>query len=113
MNDDFIGYAGSFFIGINLIPQIIHIYLKKNADSISVTANILNISASILMIDYAILINKNPILASNMLVLLSSIIILFLKWKYNKVTSLNKVQCETEANLSLYTSTANGTNVEC
>ena len=49
---EYIGYAGAFFISINLIPQIVHIYKNKNADSISTTSIILGIISSVLMLTY-------------------------------------------------------------
>ena len=41
-NYDYIGYFCSFFISINLIPQIYHIYKIKNVKSISIISYILN-----------------------------------------------------------------------
>jgi MtN3 and saliva related transmembrane protein len=80
INDyEYIGYAGAFFISINLIPQIIHIYKNKNADSISVTSIVLGIISSIIMFSYGILINKIPIIISNGMVFLFYLIILFFK----------------------------------
>ena len=55
---EYIGYAGAFFISINLIPQILHIYKNKNADSISVTSIVLGIISSILMLTYGFFIFK-------------------------------------------------------
>ena len=83
MNNEYIGYAGSFFISINLIPQIYHIYKNKNADSISIISIALGIISSIIMFSYGILINKNPIIISNGMVFLFYLIILFLKYSYS------------------------------
>jgi MtN3 and saliva related transmembrane protein len=85
MNNDYeyVGYAGAFFISISLIPQIIHIYKNKNADSISVTCIALGIISSIIMFSYGILINKFPIIISNGMVFLFYLIILFLKYFYS------------------------------
>jgi uncharacterized protein with PQ loop repeat len=91
MNNDYeyIGYAGAFFISINLIPQIIHIYKNKNADSISVTSIILGIISSILMLIYGIFIFKIPIIISNCIIFLFYCIILFFKYLYSFSTVNN------------------------
>ena len=65
MNNDYVGYCGSFLISINLIPQIYHIYKIKNVKSISIISYFLNIFSAILMIAYGVLINKFPIIISN------------------------------------------------
>jgi MtN3 and saliva related transmembrane protein len=84
INDyEYIGYAGAFFISINLIPQIIHIYKNKNADSISVTSIVLGIISSILMLIYGFFIFKIPIIISNGAIFLFYCIILFLKYLYS------------------------------
>jgi len=70
LNDyEYIGYAGAFFISISLIPQIIHIYKNKNAESISGLSIILGIISSILMFSYGVFILKIPIIISNGVVL--------------------------------------------
>ena len=78
MNNDYVGYCGSFLISINLIPQIYHIYKIKNVKSIS------NIFSAILMIAYGVLINKFPIIISNSMILIFSVIMLFLKYLYTE-----------------------------
>ncbi len=80
---EYIGYIGAFFISINLIPQIFHIYKNQNADSISVTSIVLGIISSVIMFTYGILINKIPIIISNGMVFLFYLIILFLKHLYS------------------------------
>ena len=80
---EYIGYAGAFFISINLIPQIVHIYKNKNADSISVTSIILGIISSILMLIYGFFIFKIPIIISNSMIFLFYCIILFFKYLYS------------------------------
>jgi MtN3 and saliva related transmembrane protein len=82
-NYEYIGYAGAFFISVNLIPQIFHIYKNKNADSISVTSIILGIISSILMLIYGFFIFKIPIIISNGAIILFYCIILFLKYLYS------------------------------
>jgi uncharacterized protein with PQ loop repeat len=83
INYEYIGYAGAFFISINLIPQIIHIYKIKNADSISVISIILGIISSVLMFIYGFFINKIPILISNSIIFIFYCIILFFKYLYS------------------------------
>jgi MtN3 and saliva related transmembrane protein len=86
---EYVGYTGAFFISINLIPQIYHIYKNKNADSISVTSIALGIISSIIMFSYGILINKFPIIISNGMVFLFYLIILFFKYLYSFSTLNN------------------------
>ena len=88
-NYEVIGFIGSFFISINLIPQIYHIYKNKNANSISVTSIALGIISSIIMFSYGILINKFPIIISNGMVFLFYLIILFFKYLYSFSTLNN------------------------
>jgi uncharacterized protein with PQ loop repeat len=79
---EYIGYIGAFFISINLIPQIFHIYKNKNAESISVISIALGLISSIIMFTYGVLINKIPIIISNGMIFLFYFIILFLKYLY-------------------------------
>ena len=79
---EYIGYIGAFFISINLIPQIFHIYKNKNAESISVISIALGLISSVIMFTYGILINKIPIIISNGMIFLFYFIILFLKYLY-------------------------------
>ena len=85
MNYEYIGYIGAFFISINLIPQITHIYKIKNADSISYISIILGLVASIIMGIYGICINKIPIIASNSMTFLFYFIILIIKYVYSRL----------------------------
>lgn len=85
-NYDYIGYIGTFFISINLIPQIYHIYKIKDVKSISVISYVFNLFSSIFMIIYGYLINKTPILISNGTIFICSIIMLFLKYIYRENT---------------------------
>jgi uncharacterized protein with PQ loop repeat len=85
---EYIGYAGAFFISINLIPQIFHIYKNKNAESISIISISLGIISSILMFTYGIFINKIPIIISNIMIGLFYFIILFLKYLYGSYDEL-------------------------
>jgi uncharacterized protein with PQ loop repeat len=80
---EYIGYAGAFFISINLIPQIVHIYKNKNADTISTTSIILGIISSVLMLTYGTFIFKIPIIISNSIIFLFYCIILFFKYSYS------------------------------
>ena len=85
MNYEYIGYVGAFFISINLIPQIVHIYKIKNADSISYISIILGIIASIIMAIYGICILKIPIIISNSIIFLFYSVILIIKYLYSIV----------------------------
>jgi uncharacterized protein with PQ loop repeat len=91
-NYDYIGYAGSFFVSINLIPQIYHIYIIKDASSISIVSYVLNIIASILLVAYGYLINKIPVIISNGMVFLFSIIMLLLKYIYKNNDITYKIE---------------------
>jgi MtN3 and saliva related transmembrane protein len=91
MNNDYVGYFGSFLISINLIPQIYHIYKIKNVKSISIISYFLNIFSAILMIAYGVLINKLPIIISNSMILIFSIIMLFLKYLYRENENENDI----------------------
>lgn len=83
MNYEYIGYAGACIISINLIPQIIHIYKIKDADSISYTSIILGIISSIIMAVYGVCIYKIPIIISNSMIFLFYSIILIIKYLYS------------------------------
>jgi uncharacterized protein with PQ loop repeat len=98
-NYDYIGYVGSFFVSINLIPQIYHIYIIKDATSISIISYILNINASILLVIYGYLIKKNPVMISNGMVLIFSIIMLVLKYIYKKNDITYEKQMEVDGNI--------------
>jgi|UniRef100_A0A6C0KPQ8 uncharacterized protein with PQ loop repeat len=91
-NYEYIGYLGSFFVTIILIPQIYHIYIIKDASSISTVSFILNIIASLLMLIYGYLIKKPPIILSNLMILIFSIIMILLKKYYsNNKNEENKI----------------------
>jgi uncharacterized protein with PQ loop repeat len=98
-NYDYIGYVGSFFVSINLIPQIYHIYIIKEATSISIISYILNINASILLVIYGYLIKKNPVMISNGMVLIFSIMMLVLKYIYKKNDITYEKQIEVNDNI--------------
>ena len=82
-NYDYIGYTGTFFISINLLPQIYHVYKIKDVKSISVMSYVLNIISSVVMIIYALFIDKIPILISNSMIMLFSCIMLLFKYYYS------------------------------
>lgn len=105
MNYEYIGYTGSMLISINLIPQIIHIYKIKNADSLSNLSIFLNILASLVMITYGVFIIKIPIIISNSMIMLFYGFIGYFKYIYqipNK-TEIKKIKnledFENQANL--------------
>lgn len=83
-----IGYMGSFFISLNLIPQILTIIKKKSGKNISYFSLTINIIASILMLIYGIYKKLYPIIISNVVIFISCFLILFLK-KYYKITESN------------------------
>lgn len=94
-NYDYVGYTGSFFVSINLVPQIYHIYIVKDATSISVISYILNIIASILLIIYGCLINKIPVIISNGMVFIFCIIMLSLKCIYKNKCLIYTIEYKT------------------
>jgi MtN3 and saliva related transmembrane protein len=79
---DYIGYAGSFCISINLIPQIFHIWKLKKGDSIPTLTYLINITAASLMIIYGTLIMRIPVIIANSAVLLFSICMLVMKFYF-------------------------------
>lgn len=81
-NYDYVGYVGSFFVSINLIPQIYHIYIIRDVTFISIVSYLLNIMASIVLITYGYLISKLPVMISNGMVFIFCIIMLSLKFIY-------------------------------
>jgi uncharacterized protein with PQ loop repeat len=83
LNYEVIEFIGSFFISINLIPQIYHIYTIKNADTISITSVILGILSGFIMGVYGYFIHKIPVIISNIMIVLFYLVILFLKQIYN------------------------------
>ena len=86
INYDYIGYIGTFFISINLIPQIYHIYKIKDVKSISIISYIFNLISSVFMISYGYLIDKTPIIISNGMIFICSVIMLFLKYTYRDIS---------------------------
>jgi len=95
-SNDIIGYIGVFFISINLIPQIYHIYKIKNSDAISYIFIFIGFLSSFFMGLYGILENKNPILISNSVTFCFYFILLITKIYFNinkdKVTSPKIIQ---------------------
>lgn len=87
-----IGYIGSFFVGINLIPQIMKILKKQSGKNISYFTIIINIIASILMLIYGSCKKLYPIMISNSLIFISSIIIFCMKkyYKNKQIDNVNK-----------------------
>ena len=76
---EYIGYAGSSLISINLIPQVYHIQKIKSADQISNLSIGTSMIASILMITYGLLIKKIPIVISNSMIFLFYLVIIYFK----------------------------------
>jgi uncharacterized protein with PQ loop repeat len=91
-NYEYIGYAGSFFISINLIPQIYHIQKIKSAEQISNLSIILGIIACVFMIAYGIFIQKIPIIISNSMILLFYSVIIYFKILFNKINEQKEIK---------------------
>ncbi len=83
-----IGYIASFFISLNLFPQILTIIKKKSGKNISYFSIVMNIIATVLMFVYSINKKLYPVIISNVVIFISSFIILILK-KYYKSIELN------------------------
>jgi len=67
-----IGYIGSFFISLNLIPQIFTIIKKRSGKNISYFSVGINIIASILMLTYSTHKKLYPIMISNVVIFITS-----------------------------------------
>ena len=80
---EIIGYIGVFFISINLIPQIYHIYKIKNSDSISYIFIFIGFLSSFFMGLYGIFVEKNPIIISNSITFCFNCILLITKLYFN------------------------------
>lgn len=96
MENDIVGYIGTFFISTNLIPQIIHIHKIKNADSISTVSITLGILSAVFMGTYGLLIEKIPIIISNLLFGTFYCIIGGMKYIYKSHLPLPIVDLETK-----------------
>jgi uncharacterized protein with PQ loop repeat len=94
MENDIVGYTGTFFISTNLIPQIFHIYKIKNTDSISTIAIILGILSAGFMGTYGFLIKKLPIIISNVMIGVFYSIIMIMKITYQN-NRIEKKELET------------------
>jgi len=88
---DIIGYTGTFFISTNLIPQILHIYNIKNADSISTISIILGVLSAVFMGTYGFLINKIPIIISNIIIGTFFCTIFIMKYIYTINININNI----------------------
>ena len=93
-NYEYIGYTGTFLISINLVPQIIHIYKIKNADSISTLCIFLNMLSSIVMLTYGVFITQFPIVISNGMIFLFYCIIGYFKFIFYHITAKQIEQIE-------------------
>jgi uncharacterized protein with PQ loop repeat len=82
---EMIGFAGSFLVSINLVPQIIRIVQKKSGKNISYFSIGINIFASIFMLIYSVNKVLYPVIVSNVLVFITSLIILILKKYYSTI----------------------------
>jgi uncharacterized protein with PQ loop repeat len=101
---DIIGYIGVFFISINLIPQIYHIYKIKNSEAISCIFIFIGLLSSFFMGLYGILENKNPIIISNSIMFCFYCILLVTKFYYTSsyfnIPSTIKIQNNTNEEIN-------------
>lgn len=80
---EIIGYLGSFFLIITLIPQIVHTIKTKKVNDISYGFIALQIITCILFLIYGIMIYENPLIVANSIVLSQILLFLSLKIKYS------------------------------
>jgi MtN3 and saliva related transmembrane protein len=88
---EIIGYIGVFFISINLVPQIYHIYKIKNSDAISYMFIIIGFFSSFFMGLYGILVEKNPIIISNTITFCFYCILLITKFYFKNHKEENTI----------------------
>ena len=76
------GYFASFFIAIQLIPQIVKMIKNKSAKDVSFVMLSISLIGSLLWIMYGVEIKSNPIIITNTITTFTSILSLYLKTKY-------------------------------
>ena len=86
MNPDIIGYIGTGFLGVTLIPQVVHTYRTKKVDDLSLPYILLQLTSNMIYIYYGYLIRAIPIIVCNGLVGLLSTGLLFAKIKFTEKT---------------------------
>ncbi len=85
---DIVGYTGSFVLSFMALPQIYNIIKTKSSKDISYGMLFLLMIGYILFLVYGILIWSIPIMASISFSIMNASILLFLKYKYDKTSSL-------------------------
>ena len=74
-----LGYCGSIFLGIMMIPQVITSYRTKKIDDISFLFVSLNILAVSCLIPYSLYFKLYPVLVANLSVGVCNLLLIFLK----------------------------------
>lgn len=74
-----VGYFGSSFLTIMMIPQVITSYKTKKVDDISFVFVFLNILAAACLIPYSLYFKLYPVLAANISVGVCNLLLVFLK----------------------------------
>jgi MtN3 and saliva related transmembrane protein len=82
MKPDVVGYIGIAFLGVTLVPQVVHTYKTKKVDDLSLPYILLQLASNCIYIYYGYLIHALPIIVCNGLVGLLSSCLLFAKIKY-------------------------------
>ena len=87
MNDldlNILGYIGSGFLGVSLIPQVYKTYSTKNAENLSIIYIILQLITNVIFIVYGIYLHAVPIILCNGLVLSCSSLLFVSKYIFKK-----------------------------
>ena len=84
MNPDIVGYIGTGFLGVTLVPQVYHTYKTKKVGDLSLPYIVLQLSSNAIYIYYGYLIHALPIIVCNGLVGCLSSGLLFAKIKYQE-----------------------------
>lgn len=82
-----LGYIGSGFLGVSLLPQVYKTYSTKNAENLSILYIILQLITNVIFIIYGIYLNAVPIILCNGLVLSCSSLLFASKFIFKTQTS--------------------------
>jgi len=85
-----IGLTSSILIAIMFVPQVIHVYKKKDTAAINYTFLGLNMVASSLGLVYSIYFNVVPMIVANMSAGLFSITLMCMKLVNDRSTSVDE-----------------------
>ena len=85
---DLIGYIGTFFLCITLIPQVYHTFKTKKVDDLSIMYISFQIISNGIYIYYGFLINALPIVICNCFVMIMSSSLCFAKYRFRTSTEL-------------------------